>query len=82
MDSNVGHGFINNICMSVFIACIRWRVSPVRPMKSPVLVINRDGCSCIVAISAGGTYYRRNLYTEIIVTNERNGIIEIINSRG
>lgn len=51
-------------------------------MSSPALVINRGGRSCVIAISADGTYYSRNLYSEMIVTKERNGILEIINSRG
>ena len=53
-------------------------------MSSPALVINGDGCTCIIVISANGILYRRNLYSDLIVTDERNGngILEIVNVRG
>ena len=79
----IGHRLI--IFASVFFfACIIWQVSPAHPMSSPVLVINGDGCICIIAISANGILYRRNYYTDLIVTDERNGngIFEIVNVRG
>jgi len=35
-----------------------------------------------MAISADGTLYRRKTYSDLIITKERNGILEIVNSRG
>ena len=59
---------LDGICMSVFYACIKWKVAPLHPMSSPALVINADGCSFIPAIRADGIYYRRNYISNLVMT--------------
>ena len=72
---------LDRICMSVFFACIKWKVAPLHPMSRPVLVINADGRSFIPAIRGDGTYYRRNHFSNLVMT-VINGVRTLVNNRG
>ena len=71
---------LDRICMSVFFACIKWKVAPLHPMSRPVLVINADGRSFIPAIRGDGTYYRRNHFSNLVMT-VINGVRTLVNNR-
>jgi len=56
---------LDNICVSVFFACKRWKAAPLHPQSSPALVINESGRSFIIAISRDETFYKRNDYSDL-----------------
>ena len=70
---------LDGICMSVLYICIKWKVAPLHPMSSPALVINGDGRSFIPAIRADGTYYRRNQFSNLVMT-VINGVCMLVNN--
>ena len=53
----------------------------LHPMSSPALIINEDGRSFIPAIRADGTYYRRNLFSNLVMA-DINGVRTLVNIRG
>ena len=72
---------LDNICLSVFFACKRFKVAPLHPQGSPTLAINEDGNSFIVTIRANGTYYRKNQFSNLVMA-DINGERTLVNSRG
>ena len=71
---------LDDICLSVFFACVRWKVAPLHPVSSPALVINEYGQSFIVRIRANGTYYRFHHFSNLVMT-VINGVRTLINNR-
>ena len=72
---------LDSICLSVFFACIRWKIAPLHPKSSPALIINEEGRSFVPAIRADGTYYKRNMISNLVMA-EINGVRTLINKRG
>ena len=72
---------LDGICMSVLYICIKWKVAPLHPMSSPALVINADGRSFIPTIRADGSYYKRNHFSNLVMT-VINGVRTLVNNRG
>ena len=71
---------LDGICMSVFYACLKWKVAPLHPISSPALVINTDGRTFIPAIRADGSSYRRNHFSNLVMTLI-DGVRTLVNNR-